>query len=259
VLSAKAVSFIDSSVAAAKPFMLQVAPFTPHRPNVAAPRDADEFPGLTAPRTPAYDKQPSDAPTWLTQIPPLTTADAEAIDREHRRRAQSVLAIDDMIGRIQQELAAKGVARNTYLVFSSDNGYHLGEHQLRAGKQTAFDTDIHVPLIVTGPGVPADRSVAHLASSIEHHGPTRTPNDPDQAGRMSGNPPSYEAVRTATALYVRYGNGEREYYDTGTDPFQLHNLAATVSAGRLAPLQRALSAMAECHNAAACQAAARVR
>jgi len=300
VLSAKAVSFIDSSVAAAKPFMLQVAPFTPHRPNVAAPRDADEFPGLTAPRTPAYDKQPSDAPTWLTQIPPLTTADAEAIDREYRRRAQSVLAIDDMIGRIQQELAAKGVARNTYLVFSSDNGYHLGEHQLRAGKQTAFDTDIHVPLIVTGPGVPAARSVAHLASSIdlaptferlagakvpstvdgisllplwhgespgdwqqgvliEHHGPTRTPNDPDQASRMSGNPPSYEAVRTATALYVRYGNGEREYYDTVTDPFQLHNLVATVSAGRLAPLQRALSAMAECHNAAACQAAARVR
>lgn len=171
---------------------------------------------------------------------------------------------------------------------------------MRAGKQTAFDTDIHVPLIVTGPGVPAARSVAHLASSIdlaptferlagakvpstvdgisllplwhgespgdwqqgvliEHHGPTRTPNDPDQASRMSGNPPSYEAVRTATALYVRYGNGEREYYDTVTDPFQLHNLVATVSAGRLAPLQRALSAMAECHNAAACQAAARVR
>lgn len=300
VLSDKAVSFIGRAASSGKPFMLQVAPFTPHRPGTAAPRHADEFAGLTAPRTAAYGKQPSDAPAWLKAIPALTVNDGQAFDREYRRRAQSVLAIDDMIGRIQHELTAKGLAKNTYLVFSSDNGYHLGEHQLRPGKQTAFDTDIHVPLIVTGPGVPANRSVTHLASSvdlaptferlagakvpstvdgisllplwqgqapadwqravlIEHHGPNRVANDPDRAGRMSGNPPSYEAIRTATALYVQYGNGEREYYDTATDPDQLHNIAATATPAQLVPLQRALSALEECHNTAACQAAARVK
>ena len=44
-----------------------------------------------------------------------------------------------------------GQERNTYFVFSSDNGYHMGEYRLMPGKMTAFDTDIHVPLIVTGP------------------------------------------------------------------------------------------------------------
>ena len=65
-----------------------------------------------------------------------------------------------MIGADRGELAADGVARDTYIVFSSDNGLHMGEHRLRPGKLTAFDTDINVPLIVTGPGVPAGRTVA---------------------------------------------------------------------------------------------------
>ena len=71
-----------------------------------------------------------------------------------------------MIGRIEATLAGRGVADNTYLVFSSDNGYHMGEHRLLQGKMTAFDTDIRVPLIVVGPGVPAGTHGA--ASSTEN-------------------------------------------------------------------------------------------
>ncbi|MDQ6938195.1 MAG: sulfatase-like hydrolase/transferase, partial [Actinomycetota bacterium] len=190
-------------------------------------------------------------------------------------------------------------AKNTYLVFSSDNGYHMGEHRLRPGKQTAFDTDINVPLMVTGPGVPAGRTITALTSGIdlaptfeaiggasvpttvdgtgllslwhgqqsgdwqqgilvEHHGPDRTARDPDQPGRASGDPPSYEALRTATALYVRYTDGQREYYDTNADPAELHNLAATAAPARLAALEHALSALERCHRAAACQRAARL-
>jgi arylsulfatase A-like enzyme len=72
-----------------------------------------------------------------------------------------------MIARIEAELAAKGLARNTYIVFSSDNGLHMGEHRLLAGKLTAFDTDIRVPLIVTGPGVPAGRTVSEMAENVD--------------------------------------------------------------------------------------------
>ena len=63
-----------------------------------------------------------------------------------------------MIGEIEQALTADGFVRNTYLVFSSDNGLHTGEYRLMPGKLTAFDTDIRVPLVVTGPGVPAGRA-----------------------------------------------------------------------------------------------------
>jgi arylsulfatase A-like enzyme len=64
-----------------------------------------------------------------------------------------VLAIDEMIADLEAAVAAAGQEKYTYFVFSSDNGIHMGEHRLMPGKMTAFDTDIHVPLVVTGPGV----------------------------------------------------------------------------------------------------------
>jgi arylsulfatase A-like enzyme len=64
-------------------------------------------------------------------------------------------------------VAAVGAQSNTYFVFSSDNGYHMGEHRLMPGKMTAFDTDIRVPLIVTGPGVPAGRTVDEVVENVD--------------------------------------------------------------------------------------------
>jgi arylsulfatase A-like enzyme len=52
-------------------------------------------------------------------------------------------------------------------VFSSDNGYHMGEYRLNPGKQTAFDTDIHVPMIAAGPGLAAGKTVAGPVSNID--------------------------------------------------------------------------------------------
>ena len=40
----------------------------------------------------------------------------------------------------------------------------------------------------------------------------------------SGNPPTYEAIRTADFLYVEYATGEREYYDLQSDPLELNNI-----------------------------------
>jgi arylsulfatase A-like enzyme len=64
-------------------------------------------------------------------------------------------------------LRKNDLLQNTYVVFNSDNGYHMGEYHLTSGKQTAFDTDIHVPLVVVGPGVPAGRVDDHLAANID--------------------------------------------------------------------------------------------
>jgi N-acetylglucosamine-6-sulfatase len=62
VLSSKASSFITSSASAHAPFLLEVATFAPHAPYTPAPPDVDAFPGLSAPRGPAFDTLPSDAP-----------------------------------------------------------------------------------------------------------------------------------------------------------------------------------------------------
>lgn len=58
----------------------------------------------------------------------------EAIDADFRKRAQSVLAVDKMIGDLQAAVAAIGQEKNTYFIFSSDNGFHMGEYRLRQGK-----------------------------------------------------------------------------------------------------------------------------
>jgi N-acetylglucosamine-6-sulfatase len=294
VLSARASSFIGTAAPSGKPFMLEVATFAPHAPYTPAPKYANAAAGMSYQKTAAYDRLPANPPSWLKGRPPLSAAEQRQITQAYRKRVEADLSVDDLIGSLEKELAAKGLAKNTYFVFSSDNGYHMGEYRLDPGKQTAFDTDINVPLIVSGPGVPAGRIASQLASNIdlnptfetladvkvpstvdghslaaiwhgqnpadwrqailiEHHGPDDVPGDPDRQGKDSGDPPSYEAARTATALYVRYDNGEQEYYDTATDPHELDN---TAGHGVPKNLVTALKTMENCHNGAACWAAA---
>ena len=218
------------------------------------------------------------------------------IDRDFRKRAQSVLAVDAMIGELQAAVAAIHEESNTYFVFSSDNGYHMGEYRLMPGKMTAFDTDIRVPLIITGPGVPAGATVeditenidlaatfaelAGLVSSadidghslvpflrgqkpanwrtvalIEHRGPVRNLVDPDLPGPRSGNPPTYEAIRGPSFLYVEYASGEKEYHDLVSDPDELHNTFAALSAERKAELHATLDAVQVCQGVQSCSTA----
>ena len=166
VLSGVAVRFIKQ--AGGTPFFIEIATFAPHAPYTPAPRDANALAEVRAPRTPAFNAAPdANAPKWLRGFRPLSDADMVRIDGNFRKRAQSVLAVDAMIAELQAAVAAIGEANNTYFIFSSDNGYHMGEHRLMPGKMTAYDTDIHVPLIVTGPGVPAGITVDEIAANID--------------------------------------------------------------------------------------------
>jgi arylsulfatase A-like enzyme len=166
VLSEKAARFIKES--AGKPFVIEIATFAPHAPYMPAPRDANAMPGLSAPRTSAFNAAPAaDAPLWLRAHPALSAQDIGRIDADFRKRAQSVLAVDKMIGELEAAVAAIGEADNTYFVFSSDNGLHMGEFWLMPGKMTAYDTDIRVPLVVTGPGVPAGRTVEEITENVD--------------------------------------------------------------------------------------------
>lgn len=165
VLGSDARSFITRSKG--KPFVMEVATFAPHAPYTPAPRNAGDFPGLRAPRDASFDKNNTNPPAWLGDRKPLTPRQLAVIDGSYRRRAQAMEAVDKLVGDVEAALAAEHLARNTYIVFSSDNGYHLGQHRLTRGKQTAFDTDIRVPLIVAGPGVPKGRTVPQVAQNVD--------------------------------------------------------------------------------------------
>ena len=114
------------------------------------------------PSTVGLSQNVADKPPWLRGYPPLRQGQIDNLDKNFRKRAQAVEAIDDLLARLEERLQANGQLANTYVFFSSDNGYHMGEHRLHPGKQTAFDTDIRVPLIVTGPGVPAGKKLSEI-------------------------------------------------------------------------------------------------
>ncbi|MFV2172121.1 sulfatase [Actinomadura sp. LOL_016] len=168
VITRKGVDFISRSAKADQPFMLQLSSFTPHAPFPPAPRHEQALPGLTAPRPPAFNEADiSDKPQWMRNYPQLSQRDKNLIDERFRKRAQSVQAVDEMLGQVQRALADNGVDRDTYVIFSSDNGLHMGEHRLVGGKMTAYDSDILVPLVVTGPGVPAGATVDRLTQNTD--------------------------------------------------------------------------------------------
>jgi hypothetical protein len=85
------------------------------------------------------------------------------IDALYRRRLQDMLGIEDMLRGIVTALKQTGQLDNTYIFLGSDNGFHLGQHRLPPGKETAFDEDIKVPLVVRGPGVPHGKMVEQFA------------------------------------------------------------------------------------------------
>ena len=134
--------------------------YAPHAPYTPAPRDARPLPRPAAPRDAAVRRAAAGpAPAWLLDGP----ADAVARSR-HRPQLPQARAVRP--GRRphdrrapRRSCARLGVAQNTYVVFSSDNGFHMGQRRLTAGKQTAWDHDIRVPLIVVGPGVPPGATV----------------------------------------------------------------------------------------------------
>jgi N-acetylglucosamine-6-sulfatase len=170
VISDKATDYIRRTAGADppffttdRPFMMYVGTKAPHQPATPAPRDENAYPDISLPHPPNFDEPDvSDKPGWVKDNPPLSVEQRKYMDELHRKRLQSMLAVDDMIGDLIKSLHDSGELDNTYIFFTSDNGFHLGQHRLGAGKWTPYEEDIRVPLIVRGPGVPEGRTLDHM-------------------------------------------------------------------------------------------------
>ena len=126
--------------------------------------------------------------------PSLTPEKAAA---DLRSRAQMVQSIDRMLGRILD-----AVDDHTFVVLTSDNGFHLGQHGLDAGKGTPYDSDAHVPLLVVGPGVePGERAV--LTTNLD-----LAPTFEDLAGLR---PAAYRSGRSLLPSLVDQAAATRDY------------------------------------------------
>ncbi len=168
VMARKANDFIRRAAPSSQPFLLHVVTYAPHAPAPVAQRHQTLFTEATAPRGDASNEADvSDKPQWVRAHSPLGQSELAQVDRLYRRRLQSLQAVDEMVGQLLKTLEDTKQLDDTYFVLASDNGFHLGQHRLPPGKLTPYDEDIRVPLVVRGPGVPANRTVAHLTGSTD--------------------------------------------------------------------------------------------
>ena len=161
--------FITNQVAAGTPFFAMVSVPAAHEPAVPPPQYVDAFPGVTAPRTPAFNYTAPDS-HWIQAqqaVYGLNGDSIEWLDLLYRRRLQTLLYVDDMLRELVGDLKAAGVWNNTYFVMSSDNGFHTGTFGLAIDKRQPWSTDVHLPLIAVGPGIPSRTVVTSVTSSVD--------------------------------------------------------------------------------------------
>lgn len=96
--------------------------------------------------------------SWVADVPRMTAAQINATDELFRKRIQGLQGIDEIIEDVVALLGDLGILDNTYIVYTSDNGYHLGNHRLPHGKTLPFVEDTNLPFIVRGPGIPANKT-----------------------------------------------------------------------------------------------------
>ncbi len=168
VYTRKAVDFIQRNSKEGKPFFVYLATYAPHAPYTPAPRHENLFRDLKAPRTPNYNEADvSDKPNYIENRPALTDRQMAALDEDYRKRLQSLQAVDDAIETLVNTLKSTGQLDNTYIFFTSDNGYHLGNHRQLTGKVAPYEEELRVTLIVRGPGVPTGKTLDHLTGNID--------------------------------------------------------------------------------------------
>jgi N-acetylglucosamine-6-sulfatase len=170
VLRRWSVDYVDQQADQQDPFFLYVVPYAPHAPFVPPARYKRivQRKSLRVPRTPDFNENDvSDKPTTVSKRPRLTKRQKQKLDTYYRRRAASVRGVDDLVGGVLNALSASGQLDNTYVFFTSDNGFHLGQHRLPAGKYTPYQTDIHMPMLVRGPGITPGSKISQLTGNID--------------------------------------------------------------------------------------------
>lgn len=270
VLAEEAETLLRSRAGAGEPFFVTVAPVAPHLERIGgvqvpprpAPRYQGRYAGEPLPAKPSFNEPDvGDKPAHIRRLPQLNADRAARQTAIYRARLASLLAVDDLVARLVNALADTGQLDRTVILFTSDNGFLLGEHRIPGQKYYPYEESIRVPLIIRGGGFPAGATAVQPVSNVDL-APTIVALTGARPRRvMDGRPllplafdagqgkdrtlliegvgtgrdkPSFQAVRLPGWLYVEYATGDRELYDLQKDPFELRSRHA---APALAPVR----------------------
>jgi N-acetylglucosamine-6-sulfatase len=240
-VTGESISQIDGAVSSQRPFFHYAAYTTPHGYTKAdrtfrqAPVPARRHQDLFERARPPSASAPSYDPPRRMRIPDI-----------FRQRIRALQSVDEGVAAIVEATKSNGSFEDTVFVFTSDNGYLLGEHGLR-GKNVPYEEALRVPLLAAGPGVPAGASakgamITDLAASLSKLAgvvPGRPQDGRDdlfslvggwqrlliQAGSDHRDTPWWwRGVRERRWVYVRFTDRAPMLFDRRRDPYQLHNL-----------------------------------
>ena len=169
VIGRHAIDFINKSIADRSPFFILISTTAPHGPSVSAPRHAEMFQGLEYPQSISFnEKDMGDKPFIIRSL--TTTGDVfDVYDANSLfiKRVQSTQAVDELVAEVVHLLEGSGQMDNTYVIFTSDNGFHMGEHGISAGKGLPYEEDIHVPFMIRGPGIKPNTEITQMVTNID--------------------------------------------------------------------------------------------
>jgi N-acetylglucosamine-6-sulfatase len=161
---------------AEQPFYMQVDYTAPHgdfrRPAGPEPavRHNGWFKGAKLPhdRSEGLDEgNVSDKPSFIREAEHLSPNDLRTYKVYYEKQLESLRSIDDGVKEIVDTLGQLHRLRNTYIIFTSDNGFFFGEHRLIGGKFLAYEPATHLPFLIRGPGIEPGSSTGELTANID--------------------------------------------------------------------------------------------
>lgn len=234
-----------------RPWLMYLAPQAPHSPTTPS----TTYAGAPVPSWdyPASFNEPdiSDKPSTVSWRSPLSPS---SVEQRRAQQLRTLMSVNDLVGRVVDEMERLGETGRTLAVFTSDNGYLWGEHRLDT-KRFPYTESFTVPLMLRWPGhveagttdrrlvsnvdlLPTLLEAADVAPALTYPldgtsllGSARRTEVLLEYGRsLDASLPPWAALRTDTEQYTEWYSAtsgaitDREYYDLTQDPLQLTNL-----------------------------------
>ncbi len=158
------------------PFYLQLDYTAPHgdyrRPAGPEPatRHYNSFAGARLPHTRQQgvnEGNVADKPRFIREAPFVSPTELHTYRVYYEKQLESLRSIDEGVKQVVDTLGAMGQLRNTYIIFTSDNGFFFGEHRLTGGKFIAYEPATHLPFLMRGPGIKPETTTGELAMNID--------------------------------------------------------------------------------------------